>query len=62
VQAAYDRVIGTVEKSDKTLGVLATTTEASLEWRARGARYLLCVIEAIMGPAVRAFLKTIREA
>jgi 4-hydroxy-2-oxoheptanedioate aldolase len=61
VQAAFDRIIGIVGKSDKTLGVLATTAEASLEWRARGARYLLCVIEAIMGPAVRAFLKTVRQ-
>ena len=61
VQAAFDRIIAIVGKSDKALGVLATTTEASLEWRARGARYLLCVVEAIMGPAIRAYLKTVRE-
>jgi 4-hydroxy-2-oxoheptanedioate aldolase len=61
VQAAFDRIISIVEKSDKILGVLATTTEASLHWKARGARYLLCVPEAIIGPAIRSFLKTIRE-
>jgi 4-hydroxy-2-oxoheptanedioate aldolase len=61
VQAAFDRIISIVSKSDKVLGVLATTAESSLEWRARGARYLLCVVEAIMGPAVRAFLKMVRE-
>ncbi len=61
VQAAFDRIIAIVGRSDKALGVLATTTEASLEWRARGARYLLCVIEAIMGAAVRTYLRTVRE-
>jgi len=61
VQAAFDRIVDIVGESDKILGVLATTTEASLEWQARGARYLLCVFEAILGPAVRSFLKTIRE-
>ncbi|HEX4810795.1 MAG TPA: aldolase/citrate lyase family protein [Bryobacteraceae bacterium] len=61
VQAAFDRIISIVAASDKVLGVLATTTEASLEWRARGARYLLCVFEAIMGPAIRSYLKTVRE-
>jgi 4-hydroxy-2-oxoheptanedioate aldolase len=61
VRAAFDRIVSVVTQSDKTLGVLATTTEASLLWRARGARYLLCVIEAIMGPAIRSYLKTVRE-
>ncbi|MGD1072259.1 MAG: aldolase/citrate lyase family protein [Bryobacteraceae bacterium] len=61
VQAAFDRIIDIVGNSDKVLGVLATTTEASLEWQAWGARYLLCVFEAILGPAVRSFLSTIRR-
>jgi 4-hydroxy-2-oxoheptanedioate aldolase len=60
VQAAFDRIIEIVVNSDKALGVLANTTESSLEWRARGARYLLCVVEAIIGPAVRSFLETVR--
>ncbi|MGC2658073.1 MAG: aldolase/citrate lyase family protein [Bryobacteraceae bacterium] len=61
VRAAFDRIVSIVAPSDKVLGVLATTTEASLEWRARGARYLLCVFEAIIGPAIRGYLKTVRE-
>lgn len=61
VQAAFDRIVSIVGKSNKVLGVLATTTEASLEWRARGARYLLCVFEAIMGPAIRAYLQAARQ-
>jgi 4-hydroxy-2-oxoheptanedioate aldolase len=61
VQAAFNRIIGIVEKSDKALGVLAANTEATLEWRAKGARYILSVFEAIMGPAIRQYLKTARE-
>jgi len=61
VQAAFGRIVSIVGDSDKVLGVLATTVEDSLEWRARGARYLLCVYEAIMGPAIRSFLKAVRE-
>jgi len=62
VQAAFDRIISIVAPSDKALGVLAATTEASLEWRARGARYTMSVFEALMGPAIRGYLKTVREA
>ena len=60
VQAAFDRIASVVMKSDKALGVLASTVEASEEWRARGAQYLLCVFEAIMAPAIRGFLKSAR--
>ena len=62
VQAAFARIIGIVEGSGKALGVLAANTEASLEWKARGARYIMSVFEAIMGPAIRGYLKTVRES
>lgn len=61
VQDAFNRIIAIVGKSDKALGVLAANTEASLEWRAKGARYIMSVFEAIMGPAIRQYLKTVRE-
>jgi len=60
VQAAFKRIEAVVATSDKVLGVLAADTQASLEWRARGARYIMSVFEAIMGPAVRTYLKTVR--
>jgi 2-keto-3-deoxy-L-rhamnonate aldolase RhmA len=60
VQAAFKRIEAVVATSDKALGVLAADTQASLEWRARGARYIMSVFEAIMGPAVRTYLKTVR--
>jgi 4-hydroxy-2-oxoheptanedioate aldolase len=62
VQAAFEEITSTVLKSDKALGVLAANTEASLEWRTRGARYIMSVLESIMGPAVRSYLKAVREA
>jgi 4-hydroxy-2-oxoheptanedioate aldolase len=61
VQAAFDRIIKVVETSDKALGVLAANTEASLEWRAKSARFILSVFEALMGPPIREYLKTLRE-
>lgn len=60
VQRAFERITDVVLKSDKALGVLATTTEASIEWRARGARYILGIFEAIMGLAIREHLKAVR--
>jgi 4-hydroxy-2-oxoheptanedioate aldolase len=61
VLAAFDEIASVVLKSDKALGVLAANTEASLEWRARGARYIMSVLESIMGPAVREYLRAVRE-
>jgi len=61
VQAAFDHIIAIVEKSDKALGVLAVSAEASLEWRGKGARYLMTVFEALMAPPIRAYLETVRE-
>ena len=62
VRAAFDRIVSIVSTSDKALGVLAANTEASLAWRAKGARYIMSVFEAIMGPAIRAYLETVRKA
>jgi 4-hydroxy-2-oxoheptanedioate aldolase len=60
VQEAFERIIAGVAGSGKALGVLAATTEAALEWRGRGARYILGQFEAIMGPAVREHLRIVR--
>ena len=32
------------------------------DWQRRGARYIMTVFEAILGPAVRNFLATVRQA
>jgi 4-hydroxy-2-oxoheptanedioate aldolase len=61
VQAAFDEITSAVLKSDKALGILATSAESSLEWRERGARYIMTVFEALMAPAIRGYLETVRK-
>ncbi len=60
--AAFDTIAAAVQQSDKALGVLVPTLEAAMQWRARGARYLMVVMEAILAPAVRSFLTTVRQS
>jgi 4-hydroxy-2-oxoheptanedioate aldolase len=62
VQKAFDTITSAVTKTDKALGILVPTVEAARQWKARGARYLVVVMEAILGPSVRSFLQTIRES
>ena len=62
VQQAFDTIISAVTATDKALGILVPTVEAALEWQARGARYIMVVMEAILGPATRGFLKTVRRS
>lgn len=61
VQQAFDTIISKVTKTDKALGVLVPNVEAALEWQRKGVRYIMVVMEAILGPAVRQFLKTARQ-
>ncbi len=60
VQQAFDTIISAVTKTDKALGVLVPNVEAALQWQSRGVRYIMVVMEAILAPAVRGFLKTAR--
>jgi 4-hydroxy-2-oxoheptanedioate aldolase len=60
--AAFDKIMAAVQGSDKALGVLVPTVEAALQWQRRGARYIMVVMEAILAPAVRSFLTTLRQS
>jgi 4-hydroxy-2-oxoheptanedioate aldolase len=62
VQHAFDTIISAVTKTDKALGVLVPNVEAALQWQAKGVRYIMVVMEALLAPAVRGFLKTVRQA
>lgn len=62
VQEAFDFIAATVAPSDKALGVLVQNAEGALAWRERGARYIVIVMEALLGPATREFLKAVRAA
>jgi 4-hydroxy-2-oxoheptanedioate aldolase len=61
VQKAFETVISAVTQTDKALGILVPTVEAALQWQTKGARYIMIVMEALLGPAVRSFLKTTRN-
>jgi 4-hydroxy-2-oxoheptanedioate aldolase len=61
VQQAFDTIVSAVTKTDKALGILVPNAEAALEWQAKGARYIMVVMEALLAPAVRGFLKTVRS-
>jgi 2-keto-3-deoxy-L-rhamnonate aldolase RhmA len=61
VQQAFDTIISAVTATDKALGVLVPNVEAALEWQRKGVRYVVVVMEAILGPAVRDFLKQVRN-
>jgi 4-hydroxy-2-oxoheptanedioate aldolase len=61
VQQAFDTIISAVTQTDKALGILVPTVEAALQWQAKGARYIMVVMEALLAPAVRGFLKTVRQ-
>lgn len=60
VQELFDRIVSTVTASDKALGILVPNAEAARQWQARGARFVLVVMDALLGPACRSFLQTVR--
>ena len=61
VEQAFDRIIKAVAQTDKALGILVPTAEKAVEWQGRGARYVMVVMEALLGPAVRGFLQNVRS-
>ena len=61
VQATIQRIVDIVVPSKVALGTLAPTAQAARDWKKRGARYIVTTIEAVMAPAVRDYLKAVRE-
>ena len=61
VQAAIDKVIAAVKKTDVAFGAFVGSSQAALEWKARGARYLATGLEGLLKPACRDYLKIVRE-
>jgi 4-hydroxy-2-oxoheptanedioate aldolase len=60
VQQAFDRIAEVVGTSDKALGILVPNADAAKQWMARGARFVLIVVDALLGPACRNYLNTVR--
>lgn len=60
VLAAIDRVIEAVAPTSAAFGIMATNALAARQWRARGARYLTVMLDALLTPAVKEYLTTVR--
>lgn len=58
--SACDSIASAVKSRGKALGIMVGNAEAAIEWKERGARYIMIVLEALIAPAVRGFLKTVR--
>jgi 2-keto-3-deoxy-L-rhamnonate aldolase RhmA len=62
VQAAMDQIIQAVSKTSAAVGIMVPNAAAARQWRERGARYIAIGLEAVLAPAAREYLKTVREA
>ena len=60
IREMLDRIVATVTASDKALGILVPNAEAARQWMDRGARFVLIVVDALLGPACRGYLQTVR--
>ena len=47
---------------DATLGIMVGNARAARDWVKRGARYVAVLLDAVIGPAVREYLRVAREA
>src|SRR5262249_29942831 len=60
VQETMTRISEIVGASDKSLGILVPNADAATQWVNRGARFILIVFEALLGPACRNYLNVVR--
>lgn len=60
VQETITKIIDGVRGSDKAVGILVPNAEAARQWVERGAQFVIIVIDALLGPACRTFLSTVR--
>ena len=60
VQETMNRIVEIVCASDKALGILVPNADAATQWMDRGARFILTVIDALLGPACRNYLNLVR--
>jgi 4-hydroxy-2-oxoheptanedioate aldolase len=61
VQAVFQRFLEAVSGSDVALGIMVSNADAARHWMGRGARYIAVGLEAMLNPACRAYLKSVRE-
>ncbi len=62
VQATVERCVETVLSSSLALGIMVPNAESACQWQRRGARYIAVGLEAVLNPACRTYLKSVRDA
>jgi 4-hydroxy-2-oxoheptanedioate aldolase len=60
VQAVFQRFLDTLSGSNVALGIMVSNAEAARQWMSRGARYIAVGLEAVLNPACRNYLKSVR--
>jgi len=61
VQAAIQRIIDIGLKSNAAVGIMVTSAAVACEWRDKGLRYITIGFESVLTPAVKEYLRVVRE-
>ena len=61
VQSTIQKIVDIVAPSQVALGIMVGNAQAAREWKDRGARYIVTTLEAMMAPAIRDYLKAVRN-
>src|SRR5579859_3674766 len=61
VQAAIQRIIDIGLRSNVAVGIMVTSAAAAREWRDKGLRYITIGFESVLTPAVKDYLRVVRE-
>jgi 2-keto-3-deoxy-L-rhamnonate aldolase RhmA len=61
VKPVLDRAVDLILASKKALGIMVGNVGAAQHWKQRGARFITITLDNITGPAIRAYLNTVRS-
>jgi len=61
VQSTIQKIVDVVVPSQVALGIMVANAQAARDWKERGARYIVTTLEAVMAPAVKDYLKVVRN-
>ena len=60
VKQVLDHAVDLILASKRNLGIMVGSVESAQLWKQRGARFISITLDNITGPAVRAYLNTVR--
>jgi hypothetical protein len=62
VKPVLDRAVDLILDSKRSLGIMVGNVGAAQHWKQRGARFITITLDNITGPAIRAYLNTVRSS